>query len=318
MKRPILIFVVFGLVAAAAYAVYAKQNTVNNVADYMFSGGPYLSRTISYSAVILEPDSAELSDVTYDVEYEDRHWYRLDLDGAINALGAQRNIDPELTNNLRNIDAEFTFIKDRYSGPEKLRSDGLVREIVGLVNRFYIRHKNRGGLNNTRKLLAWPFHAENHLINLASTTTACGTTGEATLALLRDAGFKTRLMGVSHSPRSIVYSHVFLEYFSWEQQKWVMVDPMINEIAESAGRLLSTSEMLQNEQARKPFNKKWKRNGEYSEITDKDDFYKSYSIVFFSNDFGPFKTIYYFSNDADVRRKIKQRVIRQSFKPDWL
>lgn len=306
------------MILAVAYAIYAKRETAANVADYLFFGGPYLSRTLSYSAVPLEPDSAELAHIISDIEYEDRHWYRLELDGAIRALTLRSDIDPSLIKSVREFVSDYRSIRDRHQGPQLSRSDGVVREIVGLVHRFYLRHKHKGENNNTRELLAWPFHAENHLINLATTTTACGTTGEATLALLRDAGFKTRLLGVSNSPQSIVYSHVFLEYYSWENNKWVMLDPMINEVVKDNKVLLSAFEFIQNRISRKTHNEKWEQDGEYSDVTENSPLFRSRSIIFFSNDLGPLKTTYYFSDDADIRDEVSERVLRENYRPDWI
>jgi len=298
--------------------LYVRGGTLGNVANYLLFDGPYLSRTIDYSAVALNSDSSELSKIVSETDYEDRHWFRLDLPGAIDALKAIDNIDGKVIGNLQSFSEEFQSIKQRFGDQGTSPSDDLAGAIVALVNRYYILHKNSPGNYNTRELLNWPFHAENHLINVVSTGTACGTTGEATLALLRDAGFKTRLMGISDTPKRIVFNHVFLEYYSSKHQKWVMVDPMINTIAKDGNRLLSTFEMLQNKKVRSVFNKKWAQNGEYADIAGDNGLYRSQTIAFFSNQFGPIMSTYYFAVDPNTAAQVKNRVSKNNFKPDWL
>ena len=318
MKRLIFTSIFVGAILIVFSALYVRGGTLANVVNYLLFDGPYLSRTIYYSAVALNPSSSDLLEIISKPDYEDRHWFRLDISGAIGALKAIGNVDPKLIENMQIFSTDFQSIKDQFQGPNTSQSDDLANAIVALVNRYYLQHKNAPGNNNARELLTWPFHAENHLINVASTGTACGTTAEATLALLRDAGFKTRLLGISNFPKRMVFNHVFLEYYSFKNKKWVMVDPMINAIAKDGGRLLSTFEMLQNKKTRNVFNHKWAQNGEYAKIADNNEVYRPQTIAFFSNQFGPIMSTYYFAVDPDTVAQVKSRVSEKNFKPDWL
>ena len=148
-------------------------------------------------------------------------------------------------------------------------------------------------------------HSEYFIWYLANRRTACGTVAEATLALLRKAGFKTRLFGIANSYRNIVYNHVFLEYYSDDQKKWVMMDPMINAIPRSSNRDLSVLEMLADRTARERMNTLWWKLGDY-----KDQFgskvYRPDRVVFFNNA-GALKKTYYFTPDEKISLELKKK-----------
>jgi hypothetical protein len=306
-------------VAGFAIAAFAKRDAVFGAVDYLFFDGPYLSRTISYSASVIEPKSDQFEKIVNDEKFDDPLWYRIDLVGAINAINGNPAIDPRVKRRFEQFAKEYQAIKTTYQEKREISAFETVRILVGLVNKSYAFHKSRNEKDNLRRLLDWPYHAENHLINLASTTTACGTIAEATIALLRDMGFRTGMLGISETTQSIVFNHVFLEYYSKTHGKWVMLDPMINTIAGTSDRLLSTIEMLQSDQARRTLNDRWRKNGEYASKDNPDrDVYRSDYVVFFSRDRGPFKKVCYFADDAGVRKTVKERVLTGSFRPDWL
>ncbi|NQV56415.1 MAG: hypothetical protein HQ503_11200 [Rhodospirillales bacterium] len=99
---------------------------------------------------------------------------------------------------------------------------------------------------------------------------------------------------------------MFLEYYSEEQEKWVMMDPMVNAIPRSSGRDLSVLEMLVEKDSRRRMNDRWWKLGEY-----KDQFgsqvYRSDRVVFFHNA-GPWKKTYYFTPDKNIRSTIKGKI----------
>ena len=237
---------------------------------------------------------------------------------AIEVLKSNDKVDKGVAISLEAFNNQFQLLKDHFSTSKMAKSDALVRAIVSLVNERYLKNKGKLLTSVIHGKLKWPFHAENHVINLVARRTACGTTAEATLVLLRDVGFRTRLMGISSSPKKVIFNHVFLEYYSIENEKWVMIDPMINIVLSEKTQALSTFEMLQRGDVRARLNKKWTESKESSEIDTARGFYTKDTISFFSNHFGPLLKTFYFVVNPMVRTKLEKRFSSKNYKPDWL
>tara|TARA_E500000331_G_scaffold340968_1_gene372840 strand:- start:176 stop:1138 length:963 start_codon:yes stop_codon:yes gene_type:complete len=314
-KRKVALFAI----GVIAMSLHFKWSSFVNVVDYLFMNGPYLSRTLIYSAEVLGPASRELAEIIYKNQYEDRHWYRVNLRKANAALRSKTGIEAKVIKNFQIFIKAYLKIRDSYQGADAITEDVAVKKVVALVNKFYQKHKRASVPHDPQTFLNWPFHGENHLIKVAATTTACGITAEATLTLLRDLGFQTRLLGVANSAEKIVFNHVLLEYYSNQHKKWIMLDPMVGDIAGNSEASLSAIEMIQSVQARQKLNEKWSQNG--NSPLGKVNFnpvYKSESIIFFSRDLGPFKETFYYANSERIRERVKERVSQMRFRPEWL
>tara|TARA_Y100001934_G_C12349751_1_gene774698 strand:+ start:488 stop:982 length:495 start_codon:yes stop_codon:yes gene_type:complete len=137
---------------------------------------------------------------------------------------------------------------------------------------------------------------ENFLLGVASRRTYCGTASEATVALLRDMGLSTRLLRIASKPSSLVANHVFLEYYSSNYKKWVMVDVMENFTPIFKNEPLSAFEYFAIRNKEKVH--------EESDV-ESYRFDRWNNIIWFYKN-GPLKEVYYFVNDQKVRDELSQ------------
>jgi len=301
----VLLLTVSLVVLSAGSAFIIKRDAAINIFAYLFFDGPYTSRTIRHDKIVLEPQTDLYNSVVFNPDFEDPHWFSINLNSLKSKLqGKEKSI--EIRNFVSFIDDYNTLLSKELKASSGL-SDSLAEGMMSLVNAQFRRNRdNKRQISSADegKIFADPQHHSEYFIwYLVNRKTACGTVGEATLALMRKAGFKTRLLGIANDPKSIVYNHVFLEYYSEEQDKWVMMDPMINAIPRSSDQSLSVLEMLGDEKSRSRMNDMWWKLGDYEGLFG-PQVYRSDRVVFFNNA-GPWKKTYYFTVDDKIRSTLK-------------
>lgn len=298
-KIAIAIAVILMTGIATVFAL--KPDASLRLANYLFFDGPYSSRTLSNKVTVIGPEDALTSSLIHNASFEDRHWFRIKIARFFETRMA--TAEPEQH-------AAFSKFRSRYRrilAKNTHDSDQLATSILSLVYDNYHRNQINPQIISGEDRAAihkdHDYHAEYHLWYLVNRQTACGTTAEATLALLREAGLKTRLVGLAYDPDNISYNHVFLEYYSENLQKWVMMEPMLNAIPEYKSIPQSAFEMISNKTARKRVNDLWKAHGEYRYALG-EAVYKSDRTLFF-NQSGPLQTSYRFNADASIREKLQ-------------
>lgn len=130
------------------------------------------------------------------------------------------------------------------------KTDLVVRRIMALVHEY---HRNNIG---TRLAPATAADSRDYLRNLVSRVSACGGVTKAASFLLNLAGFSTRVVRISTTPDKVPEgNHISIEYFSFEQDKWVMAEGMDNYFPQKNGLGLSVFEVFQGGLALKTLSK---------------------------------------------------------------
>lgn len=237
------------LIIFISFIAYKYDHHIVNLYYYTFHHGPYINRVFYTQRIIIKPQSADDSfyrKLITDSDYDDRRWGTADFN---------RPFEEQLTINyaptgMKNYKKFIANFKKEFSNDKNKLSD----EIVDRLKRFIhlnwqkIRKspefdpdnvieeiKNKPERNrNPEDIIYW-------FVNYKC---ACGTISETAVALLRELGFKTRLMRISKEQNKELANHVFLEYYSVESKKWVMFDAMENFIPKLDGKLLSSLEFF--------------------------------------------------------------------------
>ncbi|MBK18252.1 MAG: hypothetical protein CMM52_05380 [Rhodospirillaceae bacterium] len=195
----------------------------------MFSGDAYLGNSLVSDRVVIE-DQNEIKNLLENPDYEDYRRKHPNFEKALTDQITAPHTQKELKTYGEFIES-FHKIAKRYNGE---LTDHKARDIVSLVYKFHKRnfHSKRkidSGIVGRDKSLP-----EDYVFYVANAYTACGTASEATIALLRSAGFRARLVVLAHRPDRIQADHVLAEYFSHELKRWVMVDPIVNYLGQQS------------------------------------------------------------------------------------
>ncbi len=288
----VILLTAFSLVAVA---VVMQRQRVANLYRFVVFDEPYINRTLNTSRRVVSQTDAVFDQIARNADFDDRR-------GHIPAFDLPLSEQVSLTPTATGLAAYKGFL-ERYSAiidtaPGKYPSDQRAFDIMGLVNGYY-----RANLSNKRTVADSVFanekdyRAEDFVYYLVNAQTACGTVGEATVALMRNAGFKARLLRFSRDWKPVTANHIFPEFYSAEQSRWVMLDPMINASPKNASGGLSAMEMMADPTARETMNRIWNGGMKYT-----DD-----GIVWFDRK-GPLTDIYYFSDDPATRTKLGKSI----------
>ena len=169
-------------------------------------------------------DGALLKQLLNDPEFEDFRRQHPDFQRPT----ASQITAPHNSEELAKYESFIQQFKAIAARDQRLRTDDKARDIVALVHHLHKRNLgssrkiDEGILGKDRSL------PEDYVFYLVNAETACGTVGEASVALFRTAGYKVRLVLLAHRPNKIQADHVLAEYYSEQSGKWTMIDPLIN------------------------------------------------------------------------------------------
>lgn len=297
MRRVLILAAAVPLLVTAAFAVLYFDRVVNAY-QYVFEGGTYLNRAFRTVGYVVSKDDPIYRDLVFDSSYDDRRGHQPDF-----TLPFKRQVTVSASSEQRSaylgfID-RYKAVLGRFRAGSSPRPDATAFSIMNIVHEQYIRNgRNTVEPDEDTFENELSYRAEDFVFYLVNAKTACGTVGEATVALLRYAGYKARLLRIANSPTSLVANHVFPEFYSEKQRRWVMLDPMINASPRGAEGSLSAFELMDRPNEVRRINRLWGRVGEY-------DFtlYGPRKVVWY-NIRGPVMRLYYYASDPETRRRI--------------
>ncbi len=295
MPARIMKFVSIAAIALVIMVATLKHDRLANLYRYAVFGEPYVNRTLSTAHHVVSQTDALFGELAEKADYDDRRGHMPSFDLPV---AEQVSLSPTAAG----MGAYEDFLKQysEIAGSQSTAypADRQAFAIMALVNGYF-----RKNLSNDRQVSddvfanEQDYRAEDFVYYLVNAQTACGSVGEATVALLRGAGFKARLLRFSRGWRKLTANHIFPEFYSAEQARWVMLDPMINASPKDMSGGLSAMEMMADPNARKYMNRIWDGGMEYT----------GDGIVWFDRK-GPLTDIFYFSGDVDTRTKLGKSV----------
>ena len=257
--RKFYLFIVFLFGAGGPLLVYLAgySHHLINLYEYTFLGGSYINRTFSFKEKYVKQGDELYKSLVNSLDTEDHRWGTANFSRPINQ---QINVPakPEF------LDAYSYFIKDfkdRFYGERGTPSDSLAAKVNDFVHEQWKRNKSKSSydFSSFHALAEKDRHPEVLIYSLRNYSSACGTISETSVAFLRDLGFTTRLMRISHTPGEEIANHVFLEYYSPNWSKWVMFDAMVNFIPTRDGRPMSAFEFFSTPSAEDSFRQSGRR-----------------------------------------------------------
>tara|TARA_B100000686_G_C16680837_1_gene911853 strand:- start:303 stop:1142 length:840 start_codon:yes stop_codon:yes gene_type:complete len=267
-----------------------KQHHVKNLYGYIFENGPYINRVFVTHHHVVSSDDPLFIRLVSDASFEDRRGNYPDFDQSLSrqlnlpSNRAERARYKQFIDRYRNISAKYN---DR---------DLLARAINKLA--FDQNEANKHGKpfdpTITDNLSEKDRRIEDVILGFANYYSSCGTISETIVALLRGIGFRTRLVRVAHKPDKIVANHVFVEYYSNNFKKWVMLDPLENFAPRERYIPLSAFEFFSTRDREAILRDSGIKSYPYASETD---------ILWFNRN-GPIRDIFYYTWSRDVRRKL--------------
>jgi hypothetical protein len=268
----ILFLPVLGL---AVFLILIKGNLLDFI-RYVQGQQAYLGSSMSKERLLID-DPAMLNAVVRSVDYEDYRRKYPDFKSA-----------PDNVLNSKTTPQELVAYNDFLSNLSRIRANDAGRlryqsvvELTHLVHRVFKKNQISGRKIEDGVLGRDRSRPEDYVYQLVNSKTACGTVGEATVALLRELGFKSRLVIASTTPAPIVASHILTEAYVPERNQWIMVDPMIDYTGtESVFELIGNADKARNVSNRHQYNGR---------------IYSLRSVVWFDRK-SPLRKIYYYTS----------------------
>lgn len=302
MRKTFKLISIFCLAVVAAVVV-VKFDRFANAYYYVFYGGPYVNRAFQKSNHVVVRDDPLFQKLVYDRNFRDRRGHLPDFSLAFEKQVTVFATPTEKSAYLRFMDKYFRILKTAVNAPAAPK-DALAFAIMGLSNEYFVQNQrskkkdvNLGVFSNETS-----YRAEDFVFFLVNATAYCGMVGEATVALLRYVGFKTRLIRLSNSVEPVA-NHVFVEFYSNDQRRWVMLDPMINASPKAGGTSLSVFEILDRPDITAELNRRWGASNVY-------DFsvYGPRKVVFYDIR-GPHMRLFYYTADPEIRSKLRTNLL---------
>lgn len=214
---------------------------------FLFDGAPYLGPAATLRRIVVEAGDELFHRIASDPGFDDRRGH---LPAFTRSPAAQLSLHPDAEGLARYTAALAAYEPLRMAGD---RSDVLAGRIGSLVHALFQGNtKSERAVDDAVFAVERHYRAEDFAYFLASARTACGTVGEATVTLLRGAGFRARLVRIADNPAAVAASHVLAEYYSGQSKRWRLIDPMIDAVG--AGSLFET---LGDARAAAALNERW-------------------------------------------------------------
>lgn len=283
---------VLGVVAAVVLGLSAFPRVRDNLVgyyDYFFHDGPYVGSRLAKIPVLVKDDDF-FRTLAEDAGYED---YRRSPPHFNRPL-EQQVTAPHTPAEVEAYGAFLASYQDDIASTNGKRTDALAFKIVERVHKAYVQNTTNSRLIEDGYLGSRNSRAEEYVFFLVNAQTFCGTVGESAVALLRNAGFKARMVILSDQAERLEVNHVFAEFFSEESRHWIMIDPMVGFVPSLNGRYLSAFEFLRTPEAVLAANLAWE------EIN-----YRTGAVMWFDR-WGPIRYQYYYTADKAAREHLKQ------------
>ncbi len=238
----LVVAVVTVLAGSALLTGLGYGHHAENLFRYVFFREPYVNRVFKVDVVDVEPGDATYKKLIIDRDLDDRRWGTADF-----SVPADERLTIDTTpEGIEAYKKLITTFQEKFATQPKMENDSDIDEINDFLHGVWLRNQSRPVYNDSSFTSQdeKDRHPEDLIYYFANNRTACGTVSEAAVAFLRELGFRTRLIRVSFTPGKEVANHVFLEFSSTYQAKWVMFDAMENFIPERNGRLLSAFEFF--------------------------------------------------------------------------
>ena len=297
----VVIFCLGGLVAVVKY------DRLINLYRYVIYDEPYVNRTFHFSYNILSINDPTFNKVRFNQELDDSRGHFPDFLLPHSKQLTVKTSDLGLTAYGSFLD-RYHQITNSHEDPETNLPDKLAFQIMGLVNELYERNLKKMRLNLSDSFQSEPdYRAEDFVYYLVNERTGCGEVAESTVALLRGAGFKARLLRLSLQPNPVMANHAFPEFYSEEHERWIMLEPMINASPRGKENNISAMEMMAEPSFREDMNQLWKA-ATGDEPEDYDLEYPQSGVVWF-NQKGPQTNMYYFSGSDQSSESLKHSLV---------
>ncbi len=283
-------FVVYALPPALVVGtlLVLSKGQVIGFAKHFVADGAYPGSSVSKSRELVGDDEL-LRRIVREEKYQDYRRRHPDFSIPVEEQITAPHSPADIASYQGFLGRFQSIIREHRNG----RTDNKARAIIALVYEAYSRNKQSDREIDEGVLGGIKSGPEDYLFYLVNARTECGTVSEATVALMRDAGFKTRLVLLSQRPDPIEANHVFAEYFSEQQKRWVIVDPLVGFVGrDSAFELLNDRELSRMLNTR-----------------HKDDVYTSNSVIWFDRR-GLFRKIFYYTPSEEARRTVGEAIAR--------
>lgn len=282
---------------------YHKRDRINNFYRYLKYDEPYVNRSLLILRHLMEYGDKNFEMVVFNRNLQDNRghfpnfFYKIDKQLTVDA-------NPSGINEYREFLRKYQSL---ISDPGLVHNDEGALAIMNLVYYYHKKNYLKERKDLPASFISEPdYRAEDFVYYLVNEMTGCGEVAEATVALLRGAGYQARVVRLSHDPDGLVANHVFPEFYSEKQGKWVMMEPMINQFAGPVGFNLSSFEMMASEIDRQSMNNAWAE--EYRDITDEPLEYRKDYVIWFDKR-GVVTNFYYFSSSPITNEILSNKIV---------
>jgi hypothetical protein len=276
-KRHVVLSVLF-LLAIVVPMILIKGNVADFV-GYLQGRQSYLGSSLLKQRQIIKSDTL-LQSIVRSENFEDFRRKHPDfISTPETVLNSQTT--PQGLADYKGFLSRLSSIKEEDGARYSYQS---VVKLTHLVQQYYKKNLVAGQLIEGGVLGRIRSHPEDYVYQLVNAKTACGTVGEATVALLRELGYKARLIIVSAKPNPLTANHILAETYVPELGQWIMVDPMIDYAGkESIFELIGNSEKALEISNRHGY---------------ENNIYSTRSVAWFDRR-TPLRKIYYFTADQE-------------------
>lgn len=298
MKKKLITIAVVIVCVGGTVAV-VKYDRLLNFYRYVIYDEPYVNRTFHFSRNVLSINDPTFNKVRFSRELDDRR-------GHFPNFLLPHSKQLTVKTSERGLAAYGSFLEryhqitNSHEGPDAIKPDRLAFQIMELVNEYYEKNLKNYRRNNLHDAFLYEpdYRAEDFVYYLVNERTGCGEVGESTVALLRGAGFKARLLRFSIQPNPIMANHVLPEFYSEEHGRWIMLEPMINASPKGKAGNISAMEMMATPSSIADMNRLWEGELKYSQN----------GVVWF-NQRGPQTSFYYFSGSDQSSESLKRSLV---------
>ena len=299
----ILITIIVFIVCVGSLVAVVKYDRLINLYRYVIYDEPYVNRTFHISRNILSFNDPTFNKVIFNKEFDDSRGHFPNFRLPYSKQLTVKTSESGLTAYGSFLDKYHQIIKS-HEDPKTNLPDLLAFQIIGLVNKEYVRNLKKKRLPLGDSFQSEPdYRAEDFVYYLVNERTGCGEVAESTVALLRGAGFKARLLRMSSQPNYIMANHNFPEFYSEENKRWIMLEPMINASARKNNNI-SAMEMMMDPSSREDMNQLWREEATRSEYLE----YPQNGVIWF-NKKGPITNFYYFSGSDQSSESMKRSLV---------
>lgn len=222
MTKKSLLWLAAVVVLVVASAVLTKGK-YGEFLGYLTGQESYTGNSLSKNRILVK-DETLLQSIIREENFQDyrRRLPKFDIDPEKFLRSKTR---PEELQAYKAFLGKVAKIKKEDNGRTSYQS---AEKITSLVHGYFKRNLTRGRDIEGNVLGRNKSHPEDYVYQLVNAKTACGTVGEAVVAVMRELGFSARLVIASIRPHPIQANHVLAEVFVPEKNQWIMIDPMID------------------------------------------------------------------------------------------